>query len=146
MSLSKSGGSTDESPSAGKSAEGSLWGARFADGPSPELAALSRSTHFDWQLYPYDIAGSKAHAKALAKGGYLTEAELASMLDALANLQAKIEAGEFAPGRPPPSLNELMQEHACSIGTAHRAVSLLAAGGLVVTRRGFRVSVASPAQ
>ena len=81
----------------GKSAEGSLWGARFADGPSPELAALSRSTHFDWQLYPYDIAGSKAHAKALAKGGYLTPAELAGMLDALSTLQAQIEAGEFRP-------------------------------------------------
>jgi argininosuccinate lyase len=81
----------------GKSAEGSLWGARFADGPSPELAALSRSTHFDWQLYPYDIAGSRAHAKALAKGGYLTPAELTGMLDALSTLQARIEAAEFGP-------------------------------------------------
>jgi argininosuccinate lyase len=81
----------------GTSNEGSLWGARFADGPSPELAALSRSTHFDWQLYPYDIAGSKAHAKALAKGGYLTPEELAGMLDALSTLQGQIEAGEFGP-------------------------------------------------
>jgi argininosuccinate lyase len=81
----------------GKSAEGSLWGARFANGPSPELAALSRSTHFDWQLYPYDIAGSKAHAKALEKGGYLTPAELTGMLGALSTLQAQIESGEFGP-------------------------------------------------
>jgi argininosuccinate lyase len=76
---------------------GALWGARFADGPSPELAALSRSTHFDWQLYPYDIAGSKAHAKALAKSGYLTAVELDAMLAALTTLQARIESGEFAP-------------------------------------------------
>jgi argininosuccinate lyase len=81
----------------GASNEGSLWGARFADGPSPELAALSRSTHFDWQLYPYDIAGSKAHAKALAKAGYLTSPELDAMLGALTTLQTRIEAGEFAP-------------------------------------------------
>ena len=27
---------------------GKLWGGRFAGGPSPELEALSRSTHFDW--------------------------------------------------------------------------------------------------
>ncbi len=87
MSLSKPGGSN----------EGSLWGARFAAGPSPELAALSRSTHFDWQLYPYDIAGSKAHAKALAKGGYLTSAELAAMLEALTTLQSQIDTGEFTP-------------------------------------------------
>jgi argininosuccinate lyase len=81
----------------GGSNEGSLWGARFADGPSPELVALSRSTHFDWQLYPYDIAGSRAHAKALAKGGYLTGAELDAMLAALATLQTRIQVGEFVP-------------------------------------------------
>ena len=66
--------------------EGSLWGARFASGPSPELAALSRSTHFDWQLAPYDIAGSRAHAKALAAAGYLTDSELERMLDGLDHL------------------------------------------------------------
>ncbi|WP_439594109.1 argininosuccinate lyase [Microbacterium sp.] len=67
--------------------EGALWGARFASGPSPELAALSRSTHFDWALALYDIAGSHAHAKALAAAGYLTGEEERAMhagLDALA--------------------------------------------------------------
>ena len=67
--------------------EGALWGARFASGPSPELVALSRSTHFDWRLALYDIAGSHAHAKALAAAGLLTpddEAELHRGLDALA--------------------------------------------------------------
>ena len=56
-----------------KTGDGSLWGARFASGPSPELAALSRSTHFDWQLARYDIAGSHAHATALAAAGYLDD-------------------------------------------------------------------------
>ena len=42
--------------------QGSLWGGRFADGPSAALAALSKSTHFDWVLAPYDITASKAHA------------------------------------------------------------------------------------
>ena len=37
---------------------GALWGGRFASGPSAELAALSKSTQFDWQLASYDIAGS----------------------------------------------------------------------------------------
>ncbi|WP_028636696.1 argininosuccinate lyase [Nocardioides sp. URHA0032] len=66
---------------------GKLWGGRFAGGPSPELDALSRSTHFDWRLALYDIAGSHAHAKALGAAGYLTpadEAELHRGLDALA--------------------------------------------------------------
>ncbi|WP_425841320.1 argininosuccinate lyase [Microbacterium sp. PA5] len=67
--------------------EGALWGARFATGPSPELQALSRSTHFDWVLALYDLAGSHAHAAALAAAGYLTPDEESRMhagLDALA--------------------------------------------------------------
>ena len=67
--------------------EGSLWGARFASGPSPELQKLSRSTHFDWALALYDIAGSHAHAKALEAAGYLTTDEADTMhagLDRLA--------------------------------------------------------------
>lgn len=72
--------------------EGALWGARFASGPSPELAELSRSTHFDWVLAPYDIAGSHAHAKALAAAGYLEPDEEARMhagLDAVARAVAE---------------------------------------------------------
>ena len=70
----------------GTTGEGSLWGGRFAGGPSPELARLSRSTHFDWQLAPYDILGSKAHAKALASAGYLDAGELERMLAGLDQL------------------------------------------------------------
>jgi len=75
--------------------EGALWGARFAGGPSPELAALSRSTHFDWVLAPYDIAGSKAHATALAAAGYLEADELTAMHDALDALAADVASGAF---------------------------------------------------
>lgn len=75
--------------------EGALWGARFAGGPSPELAALSRSTHFDWVLAPYDIAGSKAHAEALAAAGYLTADELVRMHEALDVLAADVASGAF---------------------------------------------------
>ena len=53
--------------------EGSLWGGRFADGPSDALAALSKSTHFDWVLAPYDVAASKAHARVLFRAGLLTD-------------------------------------------------------------------------
>jgi len=77
--------------------EGSLWGARFASGPSPELARLSRSTHFDWQLAPYDLLGSRAHAKALAAAGYLDPSELARMLEALDALAVAAASGEFGP-------------------------------------------------
>ncbi|RIJ00175.1 argininosuccinate lyase, partial [Clavibacter michiganensis subsp. insidiosus] len=66
---------------------------RFAGGPSPELVALSRSTHFDWQLAPYDIAGSRAHARALASAGYLSDAERQAMLQALDTLEERVRSG-----------------------------------------------------
>jgi argininosuccinate lyase len=78
--------------------EGKLWGGRFASGPSPELDALSRSTHFDWRLGLYDIAGSHAHAKALGAAGYLSpddEAEIHRGLDVLAE---RFRSGELLPG------------------------------------------------
>ena len=84
----------------GTTNEGKLWGGRFAGGPSPELEELSRSTHFDWRLASYDIAGSHAHAKALAAAGLLTPDELNLMHGGLDELDRRITAGEL---RPDPS-------------------------------------------
>ena len=77
--------------------EGSLWGGRFADGPAPELVALSRSTHFDWVLAPYDVTASKAHAKVLHKAGLLTDEQRDSLLVGLDSLGADIADGSFSP-------------------------------------------------
>ena len=64
----------EHDPSTG-TRQGALWGGRFAGGPSPELERLSRSTHFDWRLVPYDLAGSRAHAGALHRAGLLSDAD-----------------------------------------------------------------------
>ena len=74
---------------------GSLWGGRFADGPSDALKALSRSTHFDWALAPFDLAGSRAHARVLHRAGLLADDELEQMLGALRELSDEVEAGTF---------------------------------------------------
>ncbi|RLP76137.1 argininosuccinate lyase [Mycetocola tolaasinivorans] len=74
---------------------GALWGGRFASGPSPELARLSKSTQFDWTLASYDIDGSKAHAVALNAAGYLDAAELTAMHEALEVLRADVASGAF---------------------------------------------------
>ncbi|TDW28981.1 argininosuccinate lyase [Cryobacterium psychrophilum] len=76
---------------------GALWGGRFAGGPSPELARLSKSTHFDWQLAEYDLQGSRAHARALAAAGYLSADELDQMLAALDLLALDVADGRFVP-------------------------------------------------
>ena len=79
---------------------GALWGGRFADGPSPALAALSKSTHFDWRLAPYDLAGSRAHARVLHAAGLLTDADLAGLVAGLDALEAKVASGEVVAAEP----------------------------------------------
>jgi len=74
-----------------------LWGGRFAGGPSPALVELSRSTHFDWRLAPYDLAGSRAHAGVLARAGLLTADDLESVLTAIEALAAEVVAGTVGP-------------------------------------------------
>ena len=74
-----------------------LWGGRFADGPSPALAALSKSTHFDWVLAPYDITASKAHARVLCRAGLLTEKQRDGLLAGLDSLGEDVASGSFGP-------------------------------------------------
>ena len=77
--------------------EGSLWGGRFEGGPSAALAALSKSTHFDWVLAPYDVAASKAHARVLHSAGLLTDDQRDGLLAGLDSLGSDIADGSFAP-------------------------------------------------
>ncbi|MDT0306010.1 argininosuccinate lyase [Streptomyces sp. DSM 44917] len=72
-----------------------LWGGRFAHGPAEALERLSASVHFDWRLAPYDIAGSRAHARVLRRAGLLTEEELERMLAGLDRLAADVADGTF---------------------------------------------------
>jgi argininosuccinate lyase len=76
---------------------GKLWGGRFSGGPSPELEALSRSTQFDWRLVPYDLAGSRAHARALHTARLLTDTDLAELLRGLEALGERYAAGALHP-------------------------------------------------
>ncbi|MFN8089328.1 MAG: argininosuccinate lyase [Mycobacterium sp.] len=77
--------------------EGSLWGGRFAEGPAPALAALSKSTHFDWVLAPYDVAASKAHAKVLHRAGLLSDDQRDGLLAGLDSLGEDVADGSFLP-------------------------------------------------
>ncbi|MDP9805575.1 argininosuccinate lyase [Trueperella bonasi] len=74
-----------------------LWGGRFSGQPADALTELSRSTHFDWRLARYDIAGSRAHARALKAAGLLSDDELTDMLAALEKLDDDVVSGTFAP-------------------------------------------------
>ncbi len=60
-----------------------MWSGRFSDGPDAEFEQWQRSFPFDCVLLPYEIAASKAHARALAKAGVLNSHELGATLFAL---------------------------------------------------------------
>ena len=74
-----------------------LWGGRFAGGPHDAMVELSRSTHFDWVLAPYDLRQSQAHARVLHRAELLTDEELADMLAGLASLADDVADGSFLP-------------------------------------------------
>ncbi|MEO3828162.1 argininosuccinate lyase [Actinomadura sp. B10D3] len=74
-----------------------LWGGRFEGGPSDALARLSVSVQFDWRLAPYDLMGSRAHARVLNRAGLLTDDELERMIGALDDLETACRNGEFRP-------------------------------------------------
>lgn len=76
---------------------GSLWGGRFESDSAAALLALSKSTHFDWRLAEYDIAGSRAHVKALFTAGYLNNDEAERLNKVLNQLLERVQAGSFAP-------------------------------------------------
>ena len=76
---------------------GRLWGGRFAGGPAEAMFELSRSTQFDWRLARHDLAGSRAHARALQAAGLLTGEEAERMVAGLTDLEADVASGAFAP-------------------------------------------------
>ncbi len=72
-----------------------LWGGRFSTGAADAMAQLSKSTHFDWRLAHYDLAGSRAHARVLHSAKLLQTAELEQMLAALDQLAGDVASGSF---------------------------------------------------
>ena len=64
--------------------------------PAAEIALrYGESVSFDWRLYRYDIAGSIAHAAALARAGIITAAERRKIETGLRAIQKEIESGKF---------------------------------------------------
>ncbi|MFH1021118.1 MAG: lyase family protein, partial [Pseudomonadota bacterium] len=81
--------------SAGNTHNPAMWGGRFAEKTAASVAAFTASIHYDARLYRHDIAGSRAHARMLAKQGLITQAEAALIVQGLAQIEQEIEAGEF---------------------------------------------------
>ncbi len=73
-----------------------LWGGHFGTDPAPLMQQINASIGFDKRLWREDIAGSKAHARMLAACGIVTEPERDAILEGLARIAERIEAGDLA--------------------------------------------------
>lgn len=76
---------------------GTLWGGRFKKKTDRRVRAFQDSLSFDFRLWPYDIAGSRAHASMLVKIGVLTEAEGETILRGLDKIYDAFASGKVEP-------------------------------------------------
>lgn len=72
-----------------------LWGSRFGETPDDAMRTLNDSLRFDVRMALEDIKGSKAYAKALAKGGVISEEECGRIRSGLHLVQEEMENGQF---------------------------------------------------
>ena len=73
----------------------SLLRGRFSEPTDDFVSRFTASVGFDRRLYRYDIAGSIAHARMLARIGVLTGDERDVIVGGLETIRAEIESGEF---------------------------------------------------
>ena len=73
----------------------SIWGGRFSSGTAEIMQKINASISYDRRLYKQDIAGSKAHAKMLAKSKIITNAEYEAIESGLDRIAIEIESGDF---------------------------------------------------
>jgi argininosuccinate lyase len=61
----------------------------------PELERFSSSLEVDFELYPFDIAGSIAHARGLAAAGILKPSQLTAIERGLRRVKRELDDGTF---------------------------------------------------
>jgi argininosuccinate lyase len=103
-----------------------LWGGRFEDAANPDAEVFGASIGFDHRLWPYDVAGSAAHCRMLAKQGILSMADAREILRGLDRVAGELAEGkvDFAPAwedihtRVEGRLRELIGDAAARLHTA----------------------------
>jgi argininosuccinate lyase len=68
---------------------------RFREPPDPLFQRLNASISFDRRLWPEDLRGSMAHARALNRAGVLDDSELERIERALGEIGEELQASEF---------------------------------------------------
>ena len=72
-----------------------LWSGRFNEPTDAFVEAFTASVEFDQRLYKYDIQGSIAHAKMLAKQDIITDSECDIIIEGLEQILQRIDQNDF---------------------------------------------------
>jgi argininosuccinate lyase len=85
----------DDQPAGDETPVGGLLKGRLKEPQDPNLARASVSVGYDARLAKYDLIGSRAHAKMLAKAGLITQADLKAIMTGLSILSNRLESGSM---------------------------------------------------
>lgn len=74
------------------------WSDRFESALNPAIAIFNASIGFDIELIEYDLTGSIAHAKMLAKTKIISDSEAQQLISGLEQIRTEYQQGKFNPG------------------------------------------------
>ncbi|MEB3267938.1 MAG: argininosuccinate lyase [Leptolyngbya sp.] len=80
-----------------QSPEPKTWSQRFESALHPAIAVFNASIGFDIALLDYDLTGSEAHARMLAKTGIISPEEADTLVAGLQQIRAEYRQGQFNP-------------------------------------------------
>ncbi|HIK48518.1 argininosuccinate lyase [Thermosynechococcus sp. M55_K2018_012] len=80
------------------SAQPQPWSQRFEQALHPAIARFNASIGFDIRLIEYDLSGSQAHARMLAKTGIISPEEAETLIQGLEQIRQEYREGQFTPG------------------------------------------------
>jgi len=72
-----------------------LWNGRFSEKTDRMVEDFTSSIDIDKRLYSYDIDGSIAHCRMLAKASIISDADALALIEGLGLIRQEIEQGEF---------------------------------------------------
>jgi len=71
------------------------WDGRFAESTDTSVEAFTSSIQVDKRLYPYDIEGSMAHCRMLAKVGVISNEEANQLVEGLGRIKRDLDHDNF---------------------------------------------------
>jgi argininosuccinate lyase len=71
------------------------WDGRFSEATDTRVEAFTSSIQVDKRLYPYDIDGSIAHCRMLAKVGVISDGEANQLVEGLGRIKRDLDYGNF---------------------------------------------------